>query len=69
MTFFHKTKNAVIPLAMTALASPAFAAAVEVADIVNDIKGQVTPITAIGGAVLLVMVAIAAFRWVRRALS
>lgn len=44
------------------------AAPVDVADVVTDIGAQVSPITAIGGAVLLVAVAVAAFRWVRSAL-
>lgn len=45
------------------------AAAVDVTAIVTDIGAQVAPIVAIGGAVLLVMVSVKAFRWVRSALS
>lgn len=45
------------------------AAAVDVAAVVTDIGAQIAPITAIGGAVLTVFVAIKAFKWVRRALS
>lgn len=45
------------------------AAAVDVAAVVTDIGAQIAPITAIGGAVLTVYVAIKAFKWVRRALS
>lgn len=48
---------------------PAHAAAVDVAAVVTDIGAQIAPITAIGGAVLTVYVAIKAFKWVRRALS
>jgi hypothetical protein len=44
-------------------------AAVDVASITTEIQGNVASVTAIGGAVLLVLVAAAAFRWVRRALS
>jgi len=44
------------------------AAAVDVADVVTDIGAQVAPVTAIGGAVLLLLVAIKAFKWVRRAM-
>jgi len=44
------------------------AAAVDVADVVTDIGAQVAPVTAIGGAVLLLIVAIKAFKWVRRAM-
>jgi hypothetical protein len=52
-----------------ALATSANAAAIDVAAVVTDIGAQVAPITAIGGAVLLVFVAVKAFKWVRRALS
>jgi hypothetical protein len=54
--------------AASVLASPAFAAAVDVSDVVTDIGLQVTPITAIGGGILLLLVAIKAFKWVRRAM-
>jgi len=54
--------------ALSLLASPAFAAAVDVDDVVTDIGAQVAPVTAIGGAVLLLLVAIKAFKWVRRAM-
>lgn len=50
-------------------AAAANAAAVDVAAVVTDIGAQIAPITAIGGAVLTVYVAIKAFKWVRRALS
>jgi len=46
----------------------ASAAAVDVADVVTDIGAQATPVAAIGGAVLLLIVAIKAFKWVRRAM-
>jgi len=45
-----------------------FAAAVDVADVVTDIGAQVAPVTSIGAAVLLLLVAIKAFKWVRRAM-
>ena len=44
-------------------------AAVDVAAVTTEIQGNVASVVAIGGAVLLVLVAAAAFRWVRRALS
>lgn len=50
-------------------AAAAQAAAIDVSDVVTDIGAQVTPIIAIGGAVLLVVVSVKAFRWVRSALS
>lgn len=61
-----RAAGAAAALAMTGAAN---AAAVDVADVVTDIGAQVTSIIAIGGAVLLVMVAVKAFRWVRSALS
>jgi len=60
-------KLAVASLAL-ALPVASFAAAVDVADVVTDIGAQVAPVTAIGGAVLLLLVAIKAFKWVRRAM-
>jgi hypothetical protein len=56
-----------IALAVGATASQA--AAIDVADVVTDIGAQAAPIALIGGAVLLIMVAVKAFRWVRSALS
>ncbi|NJA90238.1 methyltransferase [Rhodocyclus tenuis] len=41
---------------------------VDVSGVVSAINGAVTPITAIGGAVLVVLVSAAVFKWVRRAL-
>lgn len=64
-----KTLAPVLAAALSAGASmSSFAAAVDVDDVVTDIGAQVAPITAIGGAVLLVYVAIKAFKWVRRSL-
>jgi DMSO/TMAO reductase YedYZ heme-binding membrane subunit len=45
------------------------AAAVDVEDVVTDIGAQAAPVAAIGGAVLLLIVAVKAFKWVRRAMS
>lgn len=44
-------------------------AAVEVAQAVTDVESQVASVVAVGLAVLLVLVAVKAFRWVRAALS
>lgn len=52
-------------LAATASAN---AAAIDVGDIVTDIAAQATPIGLIGAAVLLLVVGIKAFKWVRSAL-
>lgn len=50
-------------------AAAAQAEAVDVANVVTDINAQIASIVAIGGAVLLVVVSVKAFRWVRSALS
>jgi len=57
-------------LALPALlaAGAANAAAVDVAAVVTDIGAQAAPVAAIGAAVLLLLVAIKAFKWVRRAM-
>lgn len=46
----------------------ALAAAPDVTSIVTEIEGAAAPIAAIGAAVLLVMVGIKVFKWVRRAM-
>lgn len=54
-------------LAVSVMASPAMAA-IDVTDVVTDIEGTKAPIGLIGVAVLGVIVAIAAFGYVRRAI-
>ena len=58
-------------IALVALASlftaPAFAA-VDVSSVVTEISGASAPIAAIGAAVLVVMVGIKVYKWVRRAM-
>ena len=49
-------------------ASSAFAAAPDVTDVVAEIAAASAPVAAIGSAVLLVMVGIKVFKWVRRAM-
>lgn len=44
-------------------------AAIDVTAVVDEIEAAVTPIGLIGAAVLVVVVSIAAFKWVRRAIS
>jgi hypothetical protein len=44
-------------------------AAIDVTGVVSEINDTVAPIGLIGAAVLLVVVAVAAFKWVRRAIS
>lgn len=52
-----------------AVASQAHAAAVDVTAVVADIGAQAAPVAAIGAAVLVLMVGIKAFKWVRKAMS
>lgn len=50
------------------LTGSAFAAAPDVEAVVTEINAAAAPIAAIGSAVLLVMVGIKVFKWVRRAM-
>lgn len=49
-------------------ASPSFAVGVDVTSVVTTIGDQLTPIGLVGAAVLSLIVAIKAYKWVRRAL-
>jgi len=49
-------------------ATVAQAAAVDVTAVVTDIGAQAVSVAAIGAAVLLLLVGIKAFKWVRRAM-
>lgn len=51
------------------LAGASHAAAIDVTDVVSEIGAQAAPVAAIGAAVLLLVVGIKAFQWVRRALA
>ncbi|MBW8465938.1 major capsid protein [Acidovorax sp.] len=62
-------KRGLVAAGVLAAVGSANAAAVDVTAVVADIGLQIAPITAIGGAVLLIVVAVQAFKWVRRALS
>jgi len=63
-----KFKNAALAAVLSALPAVVLAAPVDVDDVVADIAAQIAPVTAIGGGVLLLLVAIKAFKWVRRAM-
>lgn len=61
-------KFAAVPVLALA-ATPAFAqSAVDVGAVVTEIQGAAAPIAAIGAAVLIVLVGIKVYKWVRRAL-
>lgn len=61
--------RAVVAGALLAAAGASQAAAIDVSAVVTDIGAQAAPIAAIGAAVLLLVVGIKAFQWVRRALN
>lgn len=68
-----KSKFAALLTALTfaVLAPAAFAGSgtsVDVSDVVAAIEAAATPIGAIGAAVLIVLVAIKVYKWVRRAM-
>lgn len=72
MNFIQKAKNLGSALVVTGgffAAQASHAGAIDVADVVTDIAAQATPVGLIGAAVLILFVAIKAFRWVRQALQ
>ena len=62
-------QRGLVAVGVLAAAASANAAAIDVGDVVTDIAAQATPVGLIGGAVLVLFVAIKAFRWVRSALG
>jgi hypothetical protein len=67
--FNVNTLRAAGAAALLAAGGAANAAAVDVTAVTTDIGAQIASVVAIGAGVLLVMVAVKAFRWVRSALS
>lgn len=57
-----------LTLAFTALFAGVSMAAVDVTAVTTEISGASAPVAAIGAAVLLVLVGIKVFKWVRRAM-
>ena len=66
MNAIQKTRATLTAAAVMA-AGAANAAAIDVADVVTDIGAQAAPIALVGGAVLVLIVGIKAFQWVRSA--
>ena len=63
-------KAALVAIPADALATgSAMAEAIDVTAVVTDVKAQIPSIVSIGGAVLLVIVALVAFTWVRRSIK
>ena len=70
MKSFKQVRKYAAPLfgaAVLAASLPA-SAAIDVTAVVTEISGTAAPIAAIGAAVLIVMVGIKAYKWVRRAM-
>ena len=68
---FQKLKIAVPVLGgigLLVIADTASAAGVDVSAVVTEIQGAAAPIASIGAAVLIVMVGIKVYKWVRRAM-
>lgn len=64
-----KKLSAVVAVAaVSALSLGSAHAAIDVTDVVTEIGATLAPIGLLGSAVLLVVVAIKAFHWVRRAM-
>lgn len=64
-----RTSRVLSLLALAGVSTLSQAAPVDVAAVVTDIGAQAAPIGLIGAAVLLIFVAVKAFKWVRGALS
>lgn len=62
-------KKTLLGLTVLGGSMSSFAAAVDVGSVTSDIAAQGAPIAAIGAAVLLLLVGIKAFKWVRRAMA
>ena len=69
---FKGKLHAIVPAASLGLVAPAAFASggggVDVSGVVSAIEGAAAPIAAIGSAVLLVLVGIKVYKWVRRAM-
>jgi hypothetical protein len=58
-----------VAIGVLVLASQARAAAIDVSPVTSDIAAQVVPIALIGGAVLVLIVGVKAFKWLRAGVS
>lgn len=62
-------KKAIAGLGAMGAMGLANAAAIDVASVVTDIEAQAGPVALIGAAVLVLVVGVKAFKWVRSALG
>jgi uncharacterized membrane protein YgdD (TMEM256/DUF423 family) len=63
---FQMTASTLLFLALALFSG--IASAVDVTAVVSEVNGAIAPIGLIGAAVLLVLVAIKTYKWVRRAM-
>lgn len=63
------TVRGLVAVGSLAVAGASQAAAVDVAAVVTDIGAQAVPIGLVGGAVLLIYMAVKAFKFIRAAMS
>lgn len=66
--FADRAKVATV-IAIGTAATSSQAAAIDVTAVVTDIAAQAAPIGLVGGAVLIIVAAVKAFKWVRAAMS
>ena len=67
-TAADRAKTAAV-VAIATAAGSSQAAAIDVSAVVTDIAAQAAPVGLIGGAVLIIVAAVKAFKWVRAAMS
>ena len=67
-TAADRAKTAAV-VAIATAAGSSQAAAIDVSSVVTDIAAQAAPVGLIGGAVLIIVAAVKAFKWVRAAMS
>lgn len=68
MKKYLRKVGGVVVSAPLLLAGAAAHAAVDVSDVVTEIQGASAPVAAIGAAVLIVLVGVAVYKWIRRAM-
>lgn len=62
-------KRGLVAAGALAASAASQAAAIDVSAVVTDIAAQAAPIGLVGGAVLIIVAAVKAFKWVRAAMS
>ena len=66
---FNKQIRALVLVGLAGAIGSANAAAIDVSAVTADIAAQAAPVAAVGAAVMLLIVGIKAFKWVRAAFS